>query len=197
MSPLDNLAAPDFEALVELFKALAHESRLRLVGLLSERPRTVEELAAALGLSASTVSHHLLKLKEAGLVDAARDQYYQVYRFTPERMQEVVKLLLQRPAAVVPASTGPSPEEEERFRQEVLSNFMVDGKLVKIPAQRKKREVVLRFLAEQFEPGRTYTEKEVNAVIGRYHEDYCTLRRELVMNAHRLMTREAGLYKRA
>lgn len=183
------------DLLVELFKALAHESRIRIVGLLSERPRTVEELATTLELSASTVSHHLHKLKEVDLVDAERDQYYQVYRFKPERLHEVSRALLQR--APVAPEVVPNPEEEQaQYRQEVLSNFLVDGKLVKIPAQRKKREVILDFLTEQFESGRDYPEKEVNALIQRYHEDFCTLRRELIMGGKRLV-RESGIYRRA
>lgn len=183
------------DQLVELFKALAHESRIRLVGLLSERPRTVEDLAATLSLSASTVSHHLHKLKEVGLVEAQRDQYYQVYRFRPERLHEVSRVLSQRAPVVPEAASDPETEEAE-YRREVLSNFMVDGKLVKIPAQRKKREVVLDFLTEQFEPNRDYPEKEVNAVIQRYHDDFCTLRRELIMGGTRLV-RDAGVYRRA
>jgi biotin operon repressor len=186
---------PNLDTLVVLFRALAQESRLRLVGLLAERPRTVEELAQATQLSASTVSHHLTKLKEVGLVDSERDQYYQVYRFVPERMHDLSRLLSQRtPVAVEPVQDPLA--EAEAYRREVLSNFLVEGRLVKIPAQRKKREVVLEFLAEQFEPGRKYTEKEVNAVIQRYHEDFCTLRRELIMGG-KYMTRDAGIYERA
>lgn len=185
--------AADMAVLVDLFKALSNESRLRLVGLLAERPRSVEDLAAALGLSASTVSHHLSKLKEVGLVAGERDQYYQVYRFQPERLHEVARRLSE--PVPVPAA-APDPEAEEaRFRREVLSSFLVDGRLVKIPAQRKKREVVLDFLAEQFERGRDYGEKEVNAIIGRFHEDYCTLRRELIMGGRR-MTRDRAIYRR-
>lgn len=183
------------DQLVELFKALAQESRIRMIGLLSERPRTVEELASALGLSASTVSHHLQKLKEVGMVESERDQYYQVYRFKPERLYEVSRTLSARTPVAPEVVTDPLAEEA-RYRQEVLSNFLVDGKLVKIPAQRKKREVILDFLTEQFEADRDYPEKEVNAVIQRYHDDFCTLRRELIMGGRRLV-RDAGVYRRA
>jgi biotin operon repressor len=187
MSPPD---LPDYSPLVTLFKALGDESRLRIVGLLAARPRAVEELASELALSASTVSHHLTRLRDAGLVQSDRDQYYQVYRFVPERLHDVAKVLLQKEAIAIP----PSHDEAERYRQEVLGNFLVEGRLTKIPAQRKKREVILEFLADQFEPGRRYPEKEVNALIQRYHEDFCTLRRELIMG--RLLKREAGVYWR-
>ena len=192
MATVSSTAEP--AVLVELFKALANESRLRMVGLLAAGPLSVEDLAAAVGLSASTVSHHLTKLKEVGLVEAERDQYYQLYRFRPERLHEVARRLAE-PVPVKAEAPDPA-EVEARFRHDVLANFLVDGRLVKIPAQRKKREVVLDFLAEQFEPGRDYDEKEVNAIIGRYHEDYCTLRRELIMGGAR-MTRDRATYRRA
>ncbi len=67
--------------IVPLFKALADERRIRIVALLSARALSVEELAAAVDLTPATVSHHLALLREAGLVEAAHEQYYTVYRF--------------------------------------------------------------------------------------------------------------------
>lgn len=179
--------------LVDMFKALGDESRLRIVGLLAERPRSVEELASHLKLSSSTVSHHLTKLRATGIVSAERDQYYQVYHFRTDRLQELAKTLLQR-SPLVPSPSNSPQTEDDLYREEVLSNFLIDGRLVKIPAQRKKREVVLEFLANQFEVERRYPEKEVNAIIQQFHEDFCTLRRELIMG--KLMKREHGVYWR-
>ena len=56
--------------LLLFFKALADANRLKIVGLLAGQSYTVEQLAAMLDLGASTVSHHLGKLAEAGLVSA-------------------------------------------------------------------------------------------------------------------------------
>jgi DNA-binding transcriptional ArsR family regulator len=58
------------EELVAFFKALADANRLKIVGLLAQRPYSGEELAALLDLKPSTVSHHLSKLAEVGLVSA-------------------------------------------------------------------------------------------------------------------------------
>ena len=66
--------------------------------------------------------------------------------------------------------------------------------MTQIPTQRKKREIVLSEILKQFEPDRTYTEKEVNEIIQRYHEDYCTIRREMI--AFGMMTRHHETYKR-
>ena len=56
------------DELVGLFKALADANRLKILGLLSQQPYSGEELAALLKLKPSTVSHHLSKLAEVGLV---------------------------------------------------------------------------------------------------------------------------------
>jgi hypothetical protein len=54
--------------------------------------------------------------------------------------------------------------------------------------------VVLRWLADKFEMGVEYPEKELNAIIKRHHEDASTLRREFIMN--KFMSRDHGVYWR-
>jgi len=78
----------------------------------------------------------------------------------------------------------------------VLENFVdVAGRLTGIPVQRKKRLVVLRWLVEDFQPGRVYAEAEVNRVISRRHPDFAALRRYLV--DEELMQRRRAVYWRA
>jgi len=84
------------EALLAFFKALADANRLKIIGLLSQQPYSVEELAALLGLSASTVSHHLAKLSEIGLVSAKAEGYYSVYRFEAETLEKMARSLLAK-----------------------------------------------------------------------------------------------------
>jgi len=57
---------------------------------------------------------------------------------------------------------------------------MIDGHLKAIPSKRKKREVLLRYIAGSFERERVYREAEVNAVLREFHEDVAFLRRELI-----------------
>ena len=77
----------------------------------------------------------------------------------------------------------------------VLQNFSdASGRLIAIPAQRKKRLAVLRWLAEEFQPGRRYPEAEVNRIISRRHPDFATLRRYMV--DEELMQRRNGIYWR-
>ena len=79
----------------------------------------------------------------------------------------------------------------------VLRAFLDDeGRLRSIPASRAKRAVVLEYLADHLEAGRTYRERELNAVLRRFHDDVATLRRELV-GAKLVVRTTAGVYKLA
>ncbi|MET3207797.1 UNVERIFIED_CONTAM: hypothetical protein ABIC26_000733 [Paenibacillus sp. PvR008] len=69
----------------------------------------------------------------------------------------------------------------------------MDGKLRQIPSQYKKKLIVLQMLAEKLEPGRVYPERELNEWIKQYHEDFATIRRELIM--HQFMYREREMYE--
>jgi len=171
----------DMVEIIPLFKALADEKRIRIVALISARPLSVEEIASAVDLTPATVSHHLALLREAGLVEAAHEQYYTVYRFRQQPLLDALRTIAEAP---------PAPELDAdlaKYDQKVLRDYLVDGKLKTIPTQRKKRDVILRYLVEQFEFGRVYSEKEVNQILVAYHDDVATLRRELVQDNPRLI----------
>jgi hypothetical protein len=85
--------------------------------------------------------------------------------------------------------------ERPSYDDSVLENFVdVAGRLVSIPVQHKKRMAILRWLVEDFQPGRLYAEAEVNRIIGRRHPDFAALRRYLV--DEELMQRRRGVYWR-
>lgn len=79
-------------------------------------------------------------------------------------------------------------------RERVMTSFVADGRLLKIPQTRKKRLVILEWLVDQLQMGRRYPEQELNRFLLQFHEDYATLRREFIAN--RLMAREQGAYWR-
>jgi hypothetical protein len=79
--------------------------------------------------------------------------------------------------------------------EQILGRFVVGGRLLTIPARRYKRRVVLDWLAQEFEPGRTYDEAEVNGILLRHHPDFAALRRYLV--EEEFMDRRHGRYWRA
>jgi predicted transcriptional regulator len=178
------------EYLLQFFKVLADEKRLQIVGLLAGREYSVEELAAILDLSSATVSHHLRRLSDAGLVQARADQHYHVYSLRLDTLRHRAQQVL---------STDTLQETTEdldlnAYDRKVLRDWMADGRLKGIPRQWKKRDVVVRYILEKFEPGRRYSEAEVNEIIGRTYEDYATLRRELIES--RYMARKREIYWR-
>lgn len=80
--------------------------------------------------------------------------------------------------------------------ERVLANFLTaDGRLHTIPTKRAKLLVVLDRLAQEFEPGRSYSEQEVNETLQRFHADFAALRRYLVDDE--FLTRDGGYYWRS
>jgi hypothetical protein len=183
----------DLATLLAFFKAMANESRLRIVGLLAERERSVQELAELLELKEPTVSHHLASLKALGLVSARADGVTHWHALKLETLTALNRGLLDRAGGV--AVQREVADHHGGWEAKVLATF-VDGRgqLTAIPASRRKRQIVLRWLAEQFDEQRRYRETEVNALIQRRHWDCATLRRELV--GYGMMGREGGVYWR-
>jgi hypothetical protein len=179
----------DLEARAALFKALGHPVRLLIVNLIDTKPRHGEELATILSLNPATISHHLAKLTDVGLLRSRKDQYYHTYSMVEEVFDKMLGdiVLLPQPDLIAHV-------KEDAYRTKVLRTFFKRGRLVSIPAQLKKRQIILEKLAEEFEPERNYTEHEVNQVLLEFHEDVASLRRGLVSN--RFMTREGGVYCR-
>jgi len=188
---MTTLIPPNDEQLLTFFKALADANRLKIVGLLSQHPYSVEQLAAFLDLRPPTVSHHLKLLSEAGLVSARAESYYNLYQLESAVLEQIARHLgaqdkLPSMAAAV---------DLEAYNRKVLRDVMLpDGKLKVIPGQRKKREVVLRHILNDFQPEVHYTEKQVNEILARFHDDTATLRREMI--AYKMMGRAEGEYWR-
>lgn len=168
---------------VAIFKALGDESRLSIIRMLLEGESYVELIASRLNLTSATVSHHLKKLEAAGLVECHRTQFYMIYSVKREVLGESLIDLI---------GTLPAQDDDTKYRQSVIDTFFEYGRLKSLPAQRKKREVVLRYILEPLEKGKSYTEQEMNDHILRYNDDYCTIRREMI--AFGLVTREHETY---
>ena len=175
------------DELLGFFKALADASRLKIVGLLAQRPYTVEQLAALLDLGASTVSHHLSRLAKAGLVAARAEGYYNVYSLQTDVLGEMARRLLSKESLPKLADDV----DLESFDRKVLTAFTEpDGRLKAFPAQEKKYLVLLHHVVKAFAPGTRYSEKQVNQILSHFHEDTARLRRDLV--DYHLMAREGG-----
>jgi len=100
------------------------------------------------------------------------------------------------PAVPAPAPAAPAQAPGDPFESKVLRTFFRDGRLVSIPAQdRKKRVVLLHLLELCFPEDRAYPEKEVNQRLALFHPDVAALRRYLVDFG--LMARASGEYRRS
>lgn len=161
---------------LRFFKSLADASRLRMLGILAAGERSVDELAALLGLRPPTVSHHLAILRELGLVSMRAEGNVHLYRLDEDALRALSRDVLSPERVASFADTI----EAEAWERKVLRDFFEGERLKEIPASRKKRAVILRRLVHEFQPGTRYRETEVNDVLKRHHADPATLRRELV-----------------
>lgn len=176
-----------FNELLQFFKAMADSNRLKIIGLLSQKPHTVEQLSALLDLGMSTTSHHLSNLAKAGLVEARTDGHYYLYSLRQDTLQEMSQRLLKQenlPELAVAV-------DEQAYDRKVLKTFTdEEGRIIAFPSQLKKYQVLLRYVVKAFEPGIRYPEKQVNEILSRFNDDTADLRRGLV--EFKLMDREGG-----
>jgi predicted transcriptional regulator len=165
------------DELLAFFKALSDANRLKIVALLADKPLSVEQLAEMLRVSSSTVSHHLSKLAAVGLVSARADGYYSIYRLEAKALAEMSRRLLAKDTLPAVAADV----DVDAYDRKVLSTYMTpEGRLRVFPVQQKKEEAILRYVVRAFEPGRRYSEKQVNRILLRFNDDTARMRRNLV-----------------
>lgn len=174
--------------LLHMLKALADESRLTLLNLLSEGELTVGELAERVELSEPTVSHHLSKLRGIGFVSlrmAGNQRFYSINETKLGDFKHMAAQIERLPA--VPQREASDNEwidalDLDDADKQVLRDFTFNGRLRKLPVKsQKKTLVILRWVATLFEPGKMYTEPEVNVVLKSVYEaDFVSLRRDLI-----------------
>lgn len=178
------------ERSLAIMKALADASRLSIVHSLLEKSQYVEEIAKRHALAPSTVSFHLRKLEQAGLVRSRKEQYYVVI----EANDAVFDTTLRELVSASPLCKNLQDERMDEYRDKVLKSFFSNGTLEKLPSQHKKRLIVLGQFASAFEPGRCYSEQEVTGLIRPLFDDYCLVRRLLVDEG--LIKRDGSAYWR-
>jgi biotin operon repressor len=199
---MSNLVVADSNAdLLCFFKALADETRLKMAGLLASKPRSGEELAEQLSIKPATVSHHLSKLADAGLVTSTSEGHKKFYRLRLDAVRATAQQLQSKdhglllPEDVDTSKFYPNRVSYDEYDRKVLKDFFnSDGSLRQLPMQRKKFLAVLKHIVKDIEPGREYTERQINALLKPRHADTASLRRGMI--DFRLMARKAGIYWR-
>lgn len=175
---------------VRLFKCLSDKSRLQILKSLAIEDMYVERLAERLNLTAPTVSFHLKKLADAGAVTCYKSQYYTMYTLNRSVFEIRILDILQEASD----EADVQQQRDEEYRQKVIDAFFAYGKLKSIPAQQKKKRIVLEVIAQAFAHDRIYSEQEVNLIIAGFHDDFCTIRRDMV--GEHFLARDAGGYWR-
>ena len=182
-----------FETLLAFFKALADANRLKLIGLLAQKESSVEELAAMLEINPSTVSHHLAKLAEIKLVSARAEGYYNIYHLEIDNLESMARQLLSK--ETLPAVA--KDLDRKAYDRKILKDYLREnGSIKQLPTNRRKLNVILRYLLEHFEFGKIYTEKQVNGIIGGFYADISGLRRDLISAGYMDRERDGSAYWR-
>lgn len=195
------MEAEHSDQLLYMLKALADESRLALLRLVNQEERTVGDLASLVDLGEPTVSHHLARLRQAGLVTlrmAGNQRFYRVHQNGLARFKQLAAEIELLPATPV------SPDSDDSWiaklgwdasDQQVLRDYTFGSKLARLPTKQKKLLVILRWLATLFVPDRQYSEAEVNTILkAAYEQDFVSLRRDLVDYGYLRRERGGGKY---
>ena len=173
-----------------LFKCLSDRSRLQILKSLALEDMYVERLAERLGLTPPTISFHLKKLADAGAVKSYKTQYYTMYALEKSVFMTSILDLIQEKSDEAELQK----QRDEAYRKKVVDTFFEYDKLKSIPMQKKKERIILEEIVKSFEPGRRYTEREVNIILADFHDDFCTLRRDMI--GEKLLARDHQIYWR-
>jgi len=189
------------EELLTLLKVLSDESRLSLLRLLNQDEYNVGSLAERVNLSEPTVSHHLSRLRKAGLVTlrmAGNQRFYRLNESGLAYFKDLITRIEQFPPEPEPVISDDRWIDELDWPEEdlkVLRGHTQSGKLTHLPTRQKKQLVVLRWLTTLFQSDTFYTEVEVNDIIKAvYEEDYVGLRRDLIDMGYLRRERGGGKY---
>ncbi len=170
---------------IELVRLLAEPNRRRVVAALILNPTELDTLPAATGLPLRDVADAMARLTSAGLVEEAEDGTHFV-------LEAAFATAARADAdAPQPSEHGDEPAEVAR----VLDQAFSEGRLVHLPTKRSKRLIVLDQLAQEFEPGQHYSERQVNVILVAFDTDVAALRRYLV--DERFLDRAEGVYWRS
>ena len=180
----------EFQMLLDFFKILGNEARLKILGLVANREYSVEELATLLKLREPTISHHLNKMKKLGLVTMRAEGNTHLYQLNRSQLLKMNKELLT--VEKVPSMVNDI--DYEGWEKKVMNTFVENGKIKTFPASQKKRMVLVKWVLNNFEEGKKYPEQELNGIIKEFNPDCATIRRSFVENGW--MRREKGVYWR-
>lgn len=183
------------DKIVNYHKALSDPTRIKILILLAGGELNGQVLADKLYVTPATITHHTAKLREASLINERREKntvYFSLNHYFIKNTATATADLIYKDTN----TTGGLEQmniQQQRLKESVSKNFFTsEGKLKHLPAQLKKKLIVLQQLVSALEPNHPYTEQEINEFIKQYHDDYATIRREFIM--HQYMIRDREIY---
>lgn len=166
------------------------------------------EIAHQLGTSTSTVRNHRFNLrqkeKQAKIMLAVLELFSEHTLLKKQEMISEVNsesisnnipewISIHRGATMVDERYAITEKEN----QEVLKAYFpqeLQGRLKEFPRKEKRKLIIIRHIAANFQPGQLYTEKEVNRLLLSYYDDFATLRRYLVEYGYLDRERDCSYY---
>lgn len=158
--------------------------RLAVLGLAAAGPIDIEEAAHRLSITVGQVRRAVSRLVEVGLLDSNLS-------LDRSLLRSLAASLPEEEAVASVVLDGPWTDEEK----DILSRFFSGTRLTEIPAPHGRRRVILERIAQEFEPGVRYSEREINSILQTFHPDYAALRRYLVDEG--FLARADGSYWRS
>lgn len=176
--------------IVNFHKTIGDKTRVQIIALLKDGPLHGQAIAGKLGLTPPTISYHITKLREIDVIYQRRDKNTIYFHLNEKKLAFMAEAILR----IGGDNETESFQVEDKEKYKVIKNFFQEnGRLKSIPAQRKKKLIVLEHLVNGLQKGQTYQEKEINEYIKQFHEDFATIRREFIMCE--FMAREDGEYE--
>jgi hypothetical protein len=169
----------DEKEMLGFVKAIADMDRLRIVGLLTQKPARLSEICETLGYHPTDAQHHLDQLLQNGIVS----QEAGLYGLNAEGLEKLSRRQFEGERQVY----SPQPDLEKNRRRVLAAHLNPDGTVKQVPLQAAKLQILLDYLIGAFTVGENYTEKEVNLILAHFHPDTAGLRRDLI---------EAGMLER-
>jgi len=169
----------------KLIGLLADPARRQVVAALVLGADGVDEIVSLASIDERDAITALERLTKAGLVEAAGEGRYLL-------LEQAFQVAARTEAEPAPPTQFPDHSLKER---RILDRAFDDGRLIRLPTKHGHRLVVLDQMAQRFEPGEKYTERQVNAALTGSDIDVATLRRYLV--DYGMLDRAGGMYWRS
>ena len=166
-----------------LLRAVLDPVRLAVLGASVGAAVDISQMSESLNLPRREIARAVGDLRSAALLrpDGTLDT---------DALRDVARSLPDNSGGRGEPVEGPWTDEEAQ----ILGRFFAEGRLVEVPSAAKKRRLAIEKIALEFEPGRRYSEREINLAIQLIHDDYAAIRRYMIDEG--FMDRADGSYWR-